>query len=350
MNDLQSHIVNTNINIVQAISKLDKLSELGKALTLFVCDSNSKIIGALTDGDIRRGIIRGLDLESPVDDFMVKSFSFVKEDDIDVNKISAIRDEGIKLLPVLNSSDVIVRIYDFRELKSVLPVECMIMAGGRGERLRPLTDRVPKPMLRVGKKPILEHNIDRLISFGINKIYISIRYLGDQIINYFGDGAKKNISISYVKEEKALGTGGALALVDSFHSNYILLMNSDLFTDIDFEEFYIKAINENADMAIASTPYTVNIPYAILEHDNHSVHSFKEKPSNTHYANAGIYLIKKEWLKLIPKDEFFNITELMQMLIEQGHKVIHNSISGYWIDIGKPDDLKRAQSIAEHFK
>jgi NDP-sugar pyrophosphorylase family protein len=248
----------------------------------------------------------------------------------------------------LNQTGQIEKVYDLSKLKSILPLHALIMAGGRGERLRPLTDLTPKPMLLLGGKPIIEHNIDRLISFGIESITISIRYLGDQIINYFGDGSSKGISIKYIKENEPLGTIGCASQIDTFNTNALLVLNSDIFTNIDFEDFYLAFETEDADMAVASIPYSVDIPYAIMELDDNRITSFKEKPKNTYYANAGIYLIKKENLALIPKNSFFNSTNLMDAIIANKGILIHSPITGYWIDIGKHDDYNKAKEIIKH--
>ena len=161
------------------------------------------------------------------------------------------------ILPVLDKNKKIVRILDLEKIKSILPLECVIMAGGRGKRLSPLTDNVPKPMLPLNGKPILEYNIDRLIQFGIKKIYISVKYLGEKIQEYFGDGSQKGIIIEYIWEKKPLGTGGALSLINEFKTENVLLMNSDLFTDVNFEDFYLSYIKSSADMAVCSTEYKV---------------------------------------------------------------------------------------------
>jgi len=222
------------------------------------------------------------------------------------------------------------------------------MAGGRGKRLRPLTDTVPKPMLELGSKPIIEHNIDRLIEFGIRKIYISVKYLGEQIEAYFGDGSSKGISIEYVWEKKGLGTAGALGLVDKFNSEHVLLMNSDLFTNVDFKSMYLSLIKSKADMVVASTEYKVDIPYAVFEIENDEVKAFKEKPSYIYQSNAGIYILKTELINRIPKNEYFDITDLMEEIVRDGKKLIFNKILGYWIDIGKPIDYKQAQEFIKH--
>lgn len=348
MKKFDEHLIKEDDKILSAISKLDLISRNSKSLTLFVVNQNNKMTGTLTDGDIRRGLMKGLTMNTLVCEFMERKFSFVDAFNPDINVIKRNKANGIKLLPSLTSDGKIKNVFDLVRLKSVLPLECIIMAGGRGERLRPLTDKTPKPMLKLGGKPIIEHNIDRLIEYGIEKIYISIKYLGEQIKEFFGDGSKKGISIEYIEEEKYLGTGGALKLVERFNSKNILVMNSDLFTDIDFEDLYLNTIETNAEIGIASIPYTVNIPYAIFEKDGNRVLSFKEKPNNTHYANAGIYILKREIVDYIPVDEFYNITDLIQNVLDRGGVVIQNPIYGYWIDIGKHEDYRKAMEIVKH--
>lgn len=222
------------------------------------------------------------------------------------------------------------------------------MAGGRGKRLSPLTDTIPKPMLDLGGMPIIERNIDRLISFGIKKIYVSVKYLGEQIVEHLGDGSLKGVSIEYIWEDKPLGTAGALSLVEEFKSDYVLLMNSDLLTNANFEDLYKTLLNEKADMAVASTEYKVDVPYAIFETKGNQVIDFKEKPSKVYHANAGIYILKKSLIEKIPQDSFFDITDLMENLVKSGGKLVYCPIIGYWIDIGKPADYKQAQDFVSY--
>jgi len=242
----------------------------------------------------------------------------------------------------------ITKVYDLKRRKSILPLECMIMAGGRGERLRPLTDSKPKPMLPLGGKPIIEHNIDRLICFGIEKIYISVNYLGNQIAEYFGDGSSKGISIEYIWEDQYLGTAGALSLIEKINTDHILLMNSDLFTDANFEDLYLNVLENDAQMGVATIPYTTKIPYGIFAINGNQIVGIKEKPTYTNYANAGIYIINRNIIDKIPKNKFYNITDLMDQLIFEKLSIIHNSIIGYWIDIGQHQDYINAQEIIRH--
>lgn len=343
MTNIEKYLVHDKTSCLEALIKLDRLDTYQ---TLFVIDNNDKLVGTLTDGDIRRGLINGLTLDSPSIQFCFRDFSFISGD-ISVSAIRKLKEAGKIVFPKLSKDGQIEKIYDLSRIKSILPLHAVIMAGGRGERLRPLTDAVPKPMLLLGNKPIIEHNIDRLISYGIEKITISVRYLSEQIINYFGDGSDKGIVIEYIEETEPLGTIGCLSKINKFEKD-ILVLNSDVFTNIDFENFYIDFEKNNADMAVATIPYSVDIPYAIMELENNIVKSFLEKPKNTYYANAGIYIIKKENVKFIPDNYFFNATDLMDCIISNNLKLIHSPITGYWIDIGKHDDYNKAKEIIHH--
>jgi NDP-sugar pyrophosphorylase family protein len=205
-------------------------------------------------------------------------------------------------------------------------------------------------LLPLGNKPIIEHNIDRLIGFGIEKIYISIKYLGQQIVDYFGDGSSKGITIEYVWEDDPLGTAGALSKINNYDSDHILLMNSDLFTDIDFEDLYLSTIHNKAAMGVATIPYTTKVPYGIFDIIDNKIIGLKEKPVYTNYANAGIYILKTNIVNRIPKETYYNITDLMMELISKNQIIINSSIVGYWIDIGQHQDYLNAQEIAKHIK
>ena len=344
--NIENILINKNESILVALNKLNSIRDISR-LILFVENEKKSVIGSLTDGDIRRSLAKNADLHIPVSDICNRNFSF----ELDSKKfmdLKEYRKQNIKILPILNIDKKLIRIIDLERTQSELPLECMIMAGGRGKRLSPLTDSVPKPMLPLGDKPIIEHNIDRLIAFGIQKIYISVKYLGEQIQKYFGDGSKKGISIEYIWEEEFLGTAGALALVDEFKSDYVLLMNSDLFTNVDFEDLYLELIKNNADMAVASTEYKVDVPFAVFETKEKKVIDFKEKPSYVYHSNAGIYILNKKLINKIPKNQFYDITDLMDDLVKEGGKLVHNPIIGFWIDIGSPSDYKQAQEFVKH--
>ena len=346
MFDFNKNIIPFSSSIIEAMKKLN---EVPGSLTLFVVDENNRLSGTLTDGDIRRGFIHGLTLNDTIEKFMLKSFHKVNKG-FTIYDFKQVREKGIRLLPVLDDAGRITKVYDLKKRKSILPVECMIMAGGRGERLRPLTDKTPKPMLTLGNKPIIEHNIDRLIGYGIEKIYISVKYLGQQIVDYLGDGSTKGITIEYIWEENQLGTAGSLSLIKKINTDHLLLMNSDLFTDADFEDLYLNTIENNASIGVATVPYTTKVPYGIFNIKQNQIIGLREKPVYTNYANAGIYIIDKKVIPKIPHNTFFNITDLMEQLLSEEHLLIQNPIIGYWIDIGQHQDYKNAQETIKHIK
>lgn len=348
---LENLLIHKDKTILEALQQLNGILYIShiSRLILFVVDDNQSILGSLTDGDIRRSLVNTADLNLKAGTICNKEFVFEYEKPGFLD-LQTYRKRDIKILPILDTDKKLLRIVDLDKTKAQLPLECMIMAGGRGKRLSPLTDTIPKPMLPLGEKPIIEHNIDRLISFGIQKIYISVKYLGDQIKEHFGDGSSKGISIEYIWEDKPLGTAGALSLVEKFDTDHVLLMNSDLFTDVDFEDLYLDLVNQNADMAVASTEYKIDVPYAVFETKEDAVVAFKEKPSYVYHSNAGIYILNKELIHKIPKNEFYDITDLMEKLVNDGGKLIHNPITGFWIDIGSPVDYKQAQEFIKHLK
>ena len=341
-------LIHKNKNLVEGLQRLNELRNLSR-LILFVVDDNEKVVGSVTDGDIRRSIISKQNLQKTLGEIANPDFKRLYQKD-SYQSFEKYRKSDIKILPILNSEEKMVDLIDLEYTKAQLPLEAVIMAGGRGKRLSPLTDTVPKPMLRLGDKPIIEHNIDRLISFGIKKIYISVKYLGEQIVNYLGDGSQKGISIEYVWEDEPLGTAGALALINNLSSEHILLMNSDLFTNVNFESLYLKLINENADMAVASTEYKVDIPYAVFETREGRVTNFKEKPSFIYHSNAGIYILKRSLISKIEKGKYCDITDVMEQLVTEGGKLVYDPIIGYWIDIGKTVDYEHAQEFIKHLQ
>lgn len=312
-------------------------------MTLFIVDENRILRGTVTDGDIRRALIKGVTIDQPVNDIINPNFKYIKRNEFDIAHIKAYKNAEIKLLPLLDSEGRIIKIKELFNLRTVLPADAIIMAGGKGQRLRPLTETVPKPMLTIGNKPILEHNIDRLVMYGVNHFKISVNYLGEQIMDHFGDGSSRLVDISYIEESKPLGTIGSVSLATHFYHDVLLIMNSDILTTIDFEHFFEFFESHDADMAIATVPYEVKIPYAVLETSQVNIVSFKEKPTYTYYSNAGIYLLKTEIVSQIPKDKKYDITELMDKLIEENKKVISYPIVDYWLDIGRIEDYNKAR-------
>jgi dTDP-glucose pyrophosphorylase len=343
------YIIECHLNGRSALQKLEALSNK-ESRTLFVLAGGKKLVGTITDGDIRRGLLAGREISEGIDSFMNRDFKFILEGEVKTEVIRHFKGINIQLLPILTPEKELLKILDLKNARSVIPASALIMAGGKGERLRPLTDTMPKPMLNIGGKPILEHTIDRLISFGITKIFISVNYLKEKIMDYFGNGSMKGVEIVYIVESAPLGTIGAMSLIEEIQHEDILVLNSDILTDIDLEDFFLFYKEHGAAMAVASIPYNVNVPYAVLETNDHVIQAFKEKPSFTYYSNAGIYFLNSVLKDRIVKDKFFNATDLMDELIGSGKKLVHYPVRGYWLDIGRYQDYIKGQEDIKHLR
>lgn len=340
MNTYKKHLLQKGSKIRKALERLDILS--GDAI-IFIVDKENRLVGSLTDGDVRRGLLKGFSIDNLVDDIIQPHPKFIRKGERNINKVIEYRENHYRIIPILDKENRIVNVINFREVKSYLPVDTVIMAGGRGERLRPLTDSTPKPLLKIGEKPILEYNLDRLCLFGIDDFWITVKYLGEQIENYFGDGHEKSINIQYIYENEPLGTIGAVSKIKNFTHEYILVTNSDLLTNIDYEHFFLDFLKKDADFSVVTIPYSVDIPYAVLETNNGHILNFREKPTYTYYSNGGIYLMKREVLNYLPIEKHFNATDLMETLIKKNNKVISYPLAGYWLDIGRHEEFEKAQ-------
>lgn len=348
MSTLANHIINKEEQVRSALAKLDKL---GSDAILFVADEHKKLIGSLTDGDLRRGFINNLSFDDSITKFIQKNPISITRKNYTLAQLESYKAKNFKIIPILDDEGVIIDILNFRIQETIIPADALLMAGGEGKRLRPLTNDTPKPLLKIGGKPIIEYNIDRLIHVGVKQLKLSINYLGDQLVDYFGDGSVKNANIEYIREDKPLGTIGSILLIDNFIHDDIIVMNSDLLTNIDFADFFKVFKESDADMAVAATSYHVDVPYAVLEvNEENRVSSLKEKPRYTYYSNAGIYILKKSLLKMIPEGEFYDITDLMDAMISTNKKLVTYPIMGYWLDIGKHEDFKQAQEDIKHLK
>lgn len=344
--NINNFIINIKSSLIDVLKKIDETDSLQ---TVFVVNDENKLLGTITDGDIRRAFINGLTLDNPIVDFICKDFSYLESNTKDFEKLKEFRLEKINAVPVLSDRGEILKIIDFTIMKSLLPVDAVIMAGGLGTRLKPLTDNTPKPLVKVGNKEIISYNFDRLYQYGIFNQHVTVHYLGNQIEDFCID-YNDEINFKIIKEDQFLGTAGSLSLIDDFENDTVLLMNSDLLTNIDYEDFYRSFKENNADIMVASIPYDVSLPYAIFDtkSNNRHIKSFSEKPTYTHYANAGIYMMKKSVVKHIPKNEVFNATDLMNAVINEKGKLVHFPITGYWLDIGKHKDLEKAQRDISH--
>lgn len=343
---MKKHIINKNITLLEALSHINSLAP--DPLVLFVVDETQHMVGTLTDGDSRRALIAGASVNDKAEKVMHHNFNYMTTDNVtDVNEIKRQKALKMKLIPVLDADNHIVDIIDLDRFKTRLPVDAVLMAGGKGERLRPLTEKTPKPLLLVGNKTIIDHNIDRLISYGIQHINVTVNYLKEQIEEHYKE-LHNGVLVQTIEEPKFLGTIGSIKLVPRFYNDTVLLMNSDLFTNIDYEDFFLHFKEHDAEMSVAAIPYNISIPYGILDLDGRNVLGLLEKPKYNYYANAGIYLIKRRALDKIPDGEFFNATDLVEKLISEGKNVIRYPLNGTWIDIGNPQEYQRANELVKH--
>lgn len=342
------HIISQELTLLSALERINSIKY--GPLVLFVVNSVQQMVGTLTDGDVRRALLKGIHIDDKIKDAMHLNFNFLRKGLNDnVVGIRQQRDLKMKLVPVLDDDNHIIEIINLDKYRTKLPIDAVLMAGGKGERLRPLTEKTPKPLIKVGDKCIIDYNIDNLISYGIKNISVTVNYLGEQLEEHFAE-PRDCIKINTVREPKFLGTIGSIKFVETFHNDTILVMNSDLFTNIDYEDFYMHYNEHEADMSVAAVPYVVKVPYGVFNLEGRNIKGVTEKPTISYYANAGIYLIKKELLKLIPDNEFYNATDFMDKLISLGYTVIRYPISGYWIDIGQHDELERAKEIVKHIR
>lgn len=345
---MKDHLISQNITLLEALAIINKLAP--EPLVLFVLDDDKRMVGTLTDGDARRALIVGASVNDKVEVIMHRNFNYMKAEEIDdVKEIKRQKELKMTLVPVLNRERHIIDVINLERFKTRLPIDAVLMAGGKGERLRPLTEKTPKPLLLVGDKAIIDHNIDRLISYGVQHISVTVNYLKEQIEEHFAE-PHNGMQVQTVREPKFLGTIGSIKFVKEFYNDTVLVMNSDLFTNINYEDFYLHFKEHDAEMSVAAVPYTVSVPYGIFDLKGRDIQGLIEKPTYNYYANAGIYLIKKSSLEEIPEDTFFNATDLIEKLISEGKKVIRFPMNGTWIDIGNPQEYQKANELVKHLK
>ena len=345
MNSLfDRHIISGSATIRETLVALNLLS--GDSMTLFAVDSDGNLIGSVTDGDIRRALIAGHSTEDRVSDIAFRNFISLPANampDVRYRTVSKAHERRINLLPVTKDGKL-VDVIDIRLMKSAIPADAVLMAGGRGERLRPLTIDTPKPLLKVGGKPIIDYNVESLMRYGVGEIYVTVNYLKEQIIGHFCNSKWKG-RVHCVEEPCRLGTIGSVALIDTLTQDHLIVMNSDLLTNIDFEKLWRHHVDSGAVLTMATVPYTVSVPFAILRTEGDRVIGLEEKPTFNHFANAGVYMIDRNVISDIKRGEYLDAPDFVESLIEKGLKVSHFAIEGTWIDIGSPDDYRYANEV-----
>ena len=338
-------LINQKSNLQDALNKLNKLK---KGSVLFTIDKNGKLCGSITDGDIRRAVLKGANTKTPISTIENINPKFVLKDEEYFKKLIEYREKGFGLIPVINSHKTIIDIINFNEINSNLPIDTVIMAGGRGQRLMPLTEQTPKPLIKIEGKAVIEYNIERLRSYGVKDFWISINYKGDLIKKFFKERYLNDFNYQFVSENKQLGTIGAVSKIKEFNNKFVLIANSDIITKVDYELFFLDFLEKEADISVLTVPYQIDIPYAIIESKNNLVKKIREKPTYTYFSNGGIYLLKKEVLTNIPYNTFYNATDLIELAIEKKMKVLSFPFNDYWIDIGRMEDLKKTKHDLKH--
>lgn len=340
MNKIDKFLIAPNTAIREAINAI----EISVAKIALVVDSHRKLLGTVTDGDIRRGILRGISLEDSIQAVMNEHPAVAGLDESRNAILNRMRRERYRQMPIVDDDGRVVRVEVLTELledqKRDNPV--VLMAGGIGERLMPLTSMRPKPLLEIGNKPILESILESFVERGFHHFYISVNYKREMLEEYFGDGSRWGVTINYLREEIPLGTAGALTLLPELPQHPVVVMNGDVLTKVDFDHLLAYHAEHDSTATIAVREYDHSLPYGVIEVKGHCLVSIREKPIIQFLVNAGIYVFEPEVLSLIPRAQRIDMPQLLTTLLEQDREVSVFPIREYWIDIGRKEDFDRA--------
>lgn len=326
---------------VQETMKIIDLQSLQIAI---VVDKYNKLLGTVTDGDIRRGILDGISLDEPVTKVMNKNPITVTGNKDKKSIINILKENRLRHLPIVDKSGCIIGIERLDDLINCNKIEnwIVLMVGGLGSRLKPLTDNCPKPMLLIGDKPVLEIILNHFRDLGFYKFCFSINYKGEQIKNYFGNGSKWGVEIHYIYEEKRMGTAGSLSLFSIKTDKPIVVMNGDILTKVNFEQLINFHLEHEGEATVAVRSYDSQIPYGVVKINGDRLIGFEEKPVYTSFINAGIYVINPSVLNKIPDNSYFDMNELLENMLTDDEKISIFPIREYWLDIGEIDDFNQA--------
>tara|TARA_Y100000385_G_C13107308_1_gene648990 strand:+ start:3150 stop:4196 length:1047 start_codon:yes stop_codon:yes gene_type:complete len=343
------NIQNIKISISTTIKEALKVISDGAMQLALVVDENDKLIGTVTDGDIRRGLLNGLDLESLVESVVFETPTIAKENDSKDSILKLALSKKLRQIPIIDNSGRVIGIHIIDELvkPNKKTNKVILMVGGLGSRLGSLTKDTPKPMLKVGDKSILLTIVETFASHGYTNIIMCVNYKSNVIKDYFGDGSDFGVSIEYVLENQRMGTAGALSLLKEIPTEPFFVMNGDLLTNIDFEQIHKYYLSNTALGLMCVRDYDYQVPYGVINTKKNRIFSVEEKPVHKFFVNAGIYMLSPEVLKFIPKNEFYNMTTLFEKLISKDINLISYPIKGYWLDIGRFEEYKRANEDYE---
>jgi dTDP-glucose pyrophosphorylase len=318
----------------------------GEKQIALVVDEQQHLLGTITDYDLRKAILGGIKMDVAASVIMQKSFTSVKCGMSASEIFDIMRIKSLRHMPVVDEHGTVVdlaHLFDIVKQKSV-DISAVVMAGGLGRRLRPLTENVPKPMLPIGNRPLLEIILQQLRLAGFQQVHVSTYHKEEVITKHFGDGSKYGVDINYLTEKQPLGTAGALGQLGALSSDEpILVINGDILTGLDFQTMLDYHREHKADITVAVRKYEFLVPYGVVECEGSNICKLKEKPKYNFFVNAGVYLIESSARSYIPKDQYFNMTDLIQALIDSGLSVISFPIIEYWLDIGKQTDYLQAQ-------
>ena len=344
-------LIRENTSIRMAMSCIDR--NAGKPV--LITDDRGSFVDIVTDGDIRRILLKGLSLDEPITAILENKLVTENQSPVTClfntsseDILSLMRRHVVRYIPLLDEKGKVVELATLDDLSQSAPaMKAVVMAGGLGIRLRPLTSDLPKPMLLVGNKPILETILDQLSSQGINEVFISTFYKSKKIIEYFGDGSAFGIQINYLIEDRLTGTAGALRLLPEIDVP-ILVINGDIITKMNFKSMLGFHQDNKADLTVGLWQYQVKIEYGVVETEGISIQGITEKPSVDFLINAGVYLLSPKCLCLVPdcilEGQTFHITDLLKSAIDQKYVVVGFPIHESWLDIGQPKDYEKAQA------
>lgn len=340
MKNWKAVLIAPTVPIIEAVRIIES-----EALQIaLVTDENSRLLGTVTDGDIRRALLQGLSLQTPVSRIMCASPTTATPDDGDDAILATMRRLQLGQIPVLDAQG---RVVEMKVLKALLSPGtrdnwAVILAGGLGTRLRPLTENCPKPMLRVGGRPVLETIIHRLRAAGFRRFFLSINYLAELIESHFGSGEKLGVEITYLREPDRLGTAGPLSLLPERPTAPVLVMNGDILTKVNFEHILDFHAERSSMATMCVREYHLQVPYGVVRLEGDKLSSIDEKPVHRFFVNAGIYALEPDAIAYVPRGEHYDMPRLFQTLVDRGHNVSAFPIHEYWLDIGQIPDLEKA--------